>query len=256
MKNVYTFAIVSLIFTLSQSCSIDKRMHRNGYHISWNSRASSANTTNKIPISKNEEDIFHKQTQDISASTSCISAVEIANPKVQLVHQIKYKDSTTRSHVKHQQISKPTVNRLQIGKRIHQHKKDEKINQIIHKATTIVKRLPTKSNSFDNTTKSKTPPVGLGLFLLGISMMIAFGFSMPIGIILGGLSVLLILAIIITKALSPSGHIDVIYFKNGNIIRGQIIEQIPNVSLKIKTSDGSIYVHKFEEIEKIVSEEI
>lgn len=37
-------------------------------------------------------------------------------------------------------------------------------------------------------------------------------------------------------------YVDVVYLKNGSIIRGMIIEQIPNVSLKIQTKDGSIFV--------------
>ncbi len=32
--------------------------------------------------------------------------------------------------------------------------------------------------------------------------------------------------------------IDVVYLKNGSIIRGIIIEQIPNTTIKLKTSDG------------------
>ena len=48
---------------------------------------------------------------------------------------------------------------------------------------------------------------------------------------------------------------DAVYLKNGSIIRGIIIEQIPNQSLKIKTKDGNIFVYKIEEVEKITHEE-
>jgi len=47
---------------------------------------------------------------------------------------------------------------------------------------------------------------------------------------------------------------DVVYLKNGSIIRGLIIEQVPNVSIKIQTSDGSVFFYKMEEIEKITKE--
>lgn len=49
---------------------------------------------------------------------------------------------------------------------------------------------------------------------------------------------------------------EVVYLKNGSIIKGIIIEQVPNVSLKIKTKDGNIFVFKIEEVEKITKEEI
>ena len=49
---------------------------------------------------------------------------------------------------------------------------------------------------------------------------------------------------------------DVVYLKNGSVIRGMIIEQIPNQTLKIKTADRNIFVFEFAEIEKITKEEI
>jgi hypothetical protein len=50
-------------------------------------------------------------------------------------------------------------------------------------------------------------------------------------------------------------YTDVVYLKNGSIIRGVIIEQIPNQSLKIKTFDKSIFVFKYDEVDKITKEE-
>lgn len=47
---------------------------------------------------------------------------------------------------------------------------------------------------------------------------------------------------------------DVVYLKNGSIIRGIIVEQIPNVSLKIQTNDRNVFVFKMEEIEKMTKE--
>jgi len=47
---------------------------------------------------------------------------------------------------------------------------------------------------------------------------------------------------------------DVVYLKNGSIIRGIIIEQIPSQSLKIETAGGSVFVYVIDEIEKIVKE--
>ena len=57
-------------------------------------------------------------------------------------------------------------------------------------------------------------------------------------------------------AFAQNASEDVVYLKNGGIIRGQIIEQIPNQSLKIETVGRNVFVYKFEEIEKIVKEPI
>ena len=49
---------------------------------------------------------------------------------------------------------------------------------------------------------------------------------------------------------------DVVYLKNGSIIRGTIIEQIPNKSIKIQTKDRRLFVFKFNEIEKFTKENL
>lgn len=67
----------------------------------------------------------------------------------------------------------------------------------------------------------------------------------------------LFVAVLICSALFANAQVmqDVVYLKNGSIIRGIVIEQIPNKSLKIKTSDGSVFVYDIVDIEKITKEE-
>lgn len=48
---------------------------------------------------------------------------------------------------------------------------------------------------------------------------------------------------------------EVVYLKNGSIIRGTIIEQVPDKSLKIQTNDGSIFAYEMAEVEKISKEQ-
>jgi len=43
---------------------------------------------------------------------------------------------------------------------------------------------------------------------------------------------------------------DVVYLKNGSIIRGDILEVVPNETIKIKTSHGRTFVFKMEEVER------
>ena len=47
---------------------------------------------------------------------------------------------------------------------------------------------------------------------------------------------------------------DVVYLKDGSVVKGTIVEQVPNKSLKIETADGSLFVYKFDDIEKIAKE--
>lgn len=47
---------------------------------------------------------------------------------------------------------------------------------------------------------------------------------------------------------------DVVYLKNGGVIRGTIVELKPNESAKIQTADGSVFVWRVDEIERIAKE--
>jgi len=64
--------------------------------------------------------------------------------------------------------------------------------------------------------------------------------------------VLIIIGIVmLIRRLIKSKYNDIITLKNGSIIHGRIIEQNPNVSIKVETKDRNIMVYKNEEIEKI-----
>ena len=60
----------------------------------------------------------------------------------------------------------------------------------------------------------------------------------------------------IFSATSQNGYQDVVYLKNGSIIRGTITEQVSNESLKIETPDGNLFVCKMDEIKKMTKEHV
>lgn len=66
--------------------------------------------------------------------------------------------------------------------------------------------------------------------------------------------ILILFALITSFVWAQNNYQDVVYLKNGSVIRGLIIEQIPNESIKIETSDRSVFVYKMEEIEKMTKE--
>jgi len=49
---------------------------------------------------------------------------------------------------------------------------------------------------------------------------------------------------------------DVVHLKNGGLIRGTIIEQIPGESLKIQTRDGNVFVYAMDEVAKMSKEPV
>lgn len=60
--------------------------------------------------------------------------------------------------------------------------------------------------------------------------------------------------ILISTLAFSQKSVDVIHLKNGSIIRGTIIEQVPNEFIKVETLDRSVYTYKMDEIEKFTKE--
>jgi hypothetical protein len=46
-------------------------------------------------------------------------------------------------------------------------------------------------------------------------------------------------------------YTDEIQLKNGSVIKGFIMEQVPSVQIKLQTNDGNVFVFKIEEVQKI-----
>lgn len=65
-----------------------------------------------------------------------------------------------------------------------------------------------------------------------------------------------LLIILLMYVLVFAELVDVVYLKNGDIVKGTIIEQIPNKKIKIQTRDGSVFNYRFDQISRIVKEEI
>ena len=62
------------------------------------------------------------------------------------------------------------------------------------------------------------------------------------------------IAFFILDANAQVGYEDVVYLKNGSVIHGVIIEQVPNQTIKIQIKDKSVFVYSMDEIEKITKE--
>lgn len=55
-------------------------------------------------------------------------------------------------------------------------------------------------------------------------------------------------------SLAQSNLLDVVYLKNGSIIKGIIVEQVPGQAIKLQTADGSLFVFESSEITKMTRE--
>ncbi|MEX0997616.1 MAG: hypothetical protein WDZ45_11245 [Flavobacteriaceae bacterium] len=66
---------------------------------------------------------------------------------------------------------------------------------------------------------------------------------------------LIILLLVTFLSHSQTQTRDVLYLKNGSVIKGLITEMNPSTGIKIKTTDGSLFVYKMDEILKTEKEE-
>ena len=66
----------------------------------------------------------------------------------------------------------------------------------------------------------------------------------------------LLLLLICNYSFGQNNLEDVVYLKNGEIVRGKIIQNVPDQSLRIQTKDRKVVVIKHDEIEKMTRENI
>ena len=62
------------------------------------------------------------------------------------------------------------------------------------------------------------------------------------------------LILLFTSISTAQEMVDVVYLKNGTVIHGIIIEQVPGKTIKIKTYDSNIFVYSLDEVAKITKE--
>jgi hypothetical protein len=70
---------------------------------------------------------------------------------------------------------------------------------------------------------------------------------------------ILLVAVIIfgvTLMIGQTVYRDVVYLKNGSVIKGTIVETIPEKSIKIETADGNLFVYNLSDIEKLTKEPV
>ncbi|MCH7398848.1 porin family protein [Belliella sp. DSM 107340] len=65
---------------------------------------------------------------------------------------------------------------------------------------------------------------------------------------------IILFTLISILSFGQSNYQDVVYLKDGNVVRGVIIEQVPNTSIRIQTPNRSVFFFEMDEIEKLTKE--
>lgn len=257
--------VIALVLSLS-ACStsnsvvsggiITKRKVNKGFFINKNVHYKTSSSKHKIILDNVEKDEFvttdNFKDEEFTKENQATKSV-IENQKL----ESNYSSDEVNDQLLDQDLSEKT-----------EHKKTAK--QFIADKVVTLEKNETASKKIDKKTLKKALDEqsgggngalrGIGWFLIILGLILLLLISILIGILIMLLGLLFVASggkkndTNKKDTNDSSQYIDVLYLKNGSVIRGVIIEQEPNVQIKIKTNDGSIFVYKMEEVEKITKE--
>lgn len=233
--------VISLLLcafaVLFSACTVEKRIYRNGYYVGIKHRPSNNSTI--FPKCSNTVERDSHARLNSAAEEDIHSAIDsINNSESQAIISIV--------EDKNIPLQEELVNPIRTSEKFSQ----EKISVPESKES-----VPPDEDSGNGLLRI------IGWILIGLGALILWFASILIGILLMLLGLIFIIVgrkkgseKLISNDKDSDAMVDVVYLKNGSIVRGTIIEQVPGVSLKIQTADGSVFFYKMEEIEKITKE--
>lgn len=128
-----------------------------------------------------------------------------------------------------------------------------------------IKKKPRVKN---NSNPSKLVLTIFGILFLVLGFIVLWYYSIILGLAISLVGLILLIVGLAAEKLNDSNNNDenkkretpliskrdVVYLKNGSLIKGEIVEQIIGESIKIKTADGSIFIYKTSEVDKVTKE--
>ena len=106
---------------------------------------------------------------------------------------------------------------------------------------------------------------GFGIFLIVVGIIVFLFVSLIVGLLLALLGLVLMASGKSSNSQPRAAgepateekkieYVDVLYLQNGSIIRGMILELVPNVQVKIQTNDGSVFVYTMDQVLRITKQ--
>ncbi len=257
MKNIWFYLLVILFsVSCSRNLRVEKRRYIKGYYV----EVKESNKAKNSSLSQSNDlntDNYKSITESAYYTTSSIKPVLESNtmllPEGLITSINKIDNNNPQIHVR--------VNIIDSNKTIKKANTLPLRSLLLNKITNKNK---TKFNKFfkKNVSSGAFGFILGGVFLVAGTLVLLFA-SVLIGIILLviGLIFMIVGAAVSSQNKSQSNeneviyeNIDVIYLKNGSMIRGVIMEMVIDDYVKIKMKDGSIYVYEMSEVDKITKE--
>jgi hypothetical protein len=248
VRNIKLFTTAGLASVLLfSSCSLEKRHYTKGYSVDWNSNT---------PKATEQDNKATKAIIETSKSVITVKGME-SNAKIESEPSPELTVSTSTTVAATKKSSTPALSKATANiNSVKANSNKVQIKQSTEMAAKIARKIVGGAKG-----------IRLGLVIAGASTLflglIAILFiSILFGAIIAIAGIIMLITGLPSKGTGTNTnknnengeYIEVVYLKNGSIIRGVIIEQIPNVSLKIKTKDGNVFFYKMEDVEKITKE--
>jgi len=264
MKN--KIAVFLTIVIVLSSCTMQKRYHNSGFNLGLNHHFTRSAKVNALP----KKSVLQTIQNPISESLST-GSVKLVDKNRDIAYKNEFVGQTVSNSVAEKglvstetQISHGSP---QLGnKSMRDTAAITQIQTKTSKAKSVLNSADLKSSKRSISSESGgSGTKGIGVFFLVIGIIVFLFVS-----VIGGLLLALLGLILVIAGKSPSDrrndveevvkeekkieYVEVLYLKNGSIIRGMIIEQIPNEQVKIKTGDGSVFVYTMDQVLKITKE--
>jgi hypothetical protein len=247
---------LSTIAIVFQSCSLEKRYHSGGYSISWSDKLT-AHKSSPNPKSKIASPKFSKISQSGKSSEE---QDKITN-SIGSILDLKSVNNLSESNGS--DFFYQTNDNQKLTLEALKSTKESEFKNVKNANSELVK--PIIKSQVQANNASRGANVLLGILLLIVALWFAWNISMLLGLILFFVALFVMSSgrgkdknnkedKTTENEKNNSTLVDVVYLKNGSIIVGSIIEQVPNENLKIQTKDGSVFVYSMSDIARITKE--
>jgi hypothetical protein len=264
MKNKISL-LLTIIIVLS-SCTMQKRYHNSGFNLGLNDHFTRSNKSGSLPNKS-----AHKAIQNPNAQSSKVesnkSTVAEENIPFQVIDVRDIQESDVIPFVNISNETPIWINPLNsvsqfklIKTGVHQvGVKSVKANGVVNGAA--LKPLKKSASSEGGGSGSR----GFGIFLIVVGIIVFLFVSLIVGLLLALLGLVLMASGKSSNSQPRAAgepareekkieYVDVLYLQNGSIIRGMILELVPNVQVKIQTNDGSVFVYTMDQVLRITKQ--
>ena len=251
MKKTHQHLLIVLtVLIFISSCTSEKRLYMPGLYTQWHIKKHNAEIP--ITVKLNKEKLLNDEKEDKSVG---LDFNQKLNNNVSTVLASNDNDPVIVARI-------PTNIKLDEVKSSSIKNTTNKIKQEKSKSSNISQSRKNNKSKSSESEGSGGSTKGLGFVFLLSGLVVLLFVSILLGLLLMVPGILFLATgkkrnksqESNNNSKENSDFVDVLYLKDGSVLRGMIVEQTPGVSIKIQTKDGNVFVYKMDEVDKMTKE--